>query len=337
VTTRARLLADWWAHARDDLPGNVMFALRRRDVADLNQLARQLMDADGRLGKERLTVAEREFAAGDRVVCLRNNTMLGVANGTTGTIERVDPARRTLTVTTDRGPTVELNRRYLETGNVRHAYALTGHAAQGLTVERAFVLGASEARLQEWGYVALSRARAETRLYVTGTPREHESHFLDLDDRDPLTRFGRALEESAIELLAVDQRPLPSGPRHEARPQVERPAHSPEQQLHLRLLEQQRRALSKTRDVASRKLEAAERELARCSPLRRRHRDELRNEVELQRHAIHHADEQLETMARVIEQTKIDVRRIDRTWDLPLRERAPHGRCREAPHVRLER
>src|SRR5919197_1876830 len=162
--------------------------------------------------------------AGDRIVCLRNNTVLGVKNGTTGTVERVDVERRTLAIATDRGPTVDLSRRYLEAGNVRHAYALTGHAAQGLTVERAFVLGAGEARLQEWGYVALSRARAETRLYVTGTPREHESDFHILDDRDPLTRFGRALEESAIELLAVDQRPLPSGPRHEARPEIERPS-----------------------------------------------------------------------------------------------------------------
>ncbi len=83
VTTRARLLADWWEHAHDDLAGNVMLALRRRDVADLNQLARSLMDADGRLGRERLSVAEREFAVGDRVVCLRNNTVLGVKNGTT--------------------------------------------------------------------------------------------------------------------------------------------------------------------------------------------------------------------------------------------------------------
>src|SRR5207237_676463 len=59
VTTRARLLADWWAQARDDLPCNVMVALRRLDVADLNQLARQLMDTDGRLGKERLRGASR--------------------------------------------------------------------------------------------------------------------------------------------------------------------------------------------------------------------------------------------------------------------------------------
>ena len=222
MTTRTRLLADWWEHARDDLGGNVMLALRRRDVSDLNQLARSLMDTDGRLGKERLTVSDREFAAGDRVVCLRNSDVLGVKNGTCGTVERVDHDRRALVVATDRGPTVELSRRYLEAGNVRHAYALTGHAAQGLTVERAFVLGAGEARLQEWGYVALSRARTETRLYVTGNPREQESHFHDLDDRDPLTRFGRALEESAVERLAVDQRPLPSGPRHAARPEIER-------------------------------------------------------------------------------------------------------------------
>ena len=81
-----------------------MLALRRRDVADLNQLARSLMDADGRLGRERLRVAEREFAVGDRIVCLRNNTVLGVKNGTTGTVERVDVERRTLAIATDRGP-----------------------------------------------------------------------------------------------------------------------------------------------------------------------------------------------------------------------------------------
>src|SRR3954468_16853259 len=264
VTTRARLLADWWEHARDDLAGNVMLALRRRDVADLNQLARALMDADHRLGKQRLTVSEREFAAGDRVVCLRNSDRLRVKNGTCGTVERVDREKRTLTIATDRGPMIELSRPYLAAGNVRHAYALTGHAAQGLTVDRAFVLGSGEPRLQEWGYVALPRARTETRLYVTGTPREHVSHFHDLDDRDPLARFGRALEESAVEELAVDQRPLPSGPRHDARPEIERSDLTPEEQMRSRLLEQKRRALTKTLDTAERRVEAAERKLAQC-------------------------------------------------------------------------
>jgi conjugative relaxase-like TrwC/TraI family protein len=341
VTTRARLLADWWKHARDDLPGNVMLALRRRDVADLNQLARSLMEADGRLGSKRLTLADREFAVGDRVVCLRNNTMLGVKNGTTGTVERVDLGRRTLALATDRGLNVELNRRYLESGNVRHAYALTGHAAQGLTVERAFVLGAGEARLQEWGYVALSRARDETRLYVTGNPREHESHFHELDDRDPLTRFGRALEESAIELLAVDQRPLPSGPRHQARPEIERSTLSSEEQLHLRLHEQKRRALSKTRDAASRKLEAAERELARCSPLRRRRRDALRADIELQGHAIGVTDERLADAMASLEEARLQLSRVDRVSErLPgcTPDEMPRGaRTREPRALAIER
>ncbi|MBA3382745.1 MAG: AAA family ATPase [Actinobacteria bacterium] len=337
VTTRARLLIDWWEHARDDLAGNVMLALHRRDVADLNQLARSLMDADCRLGKARLTVSGREFASGDRVVCLRNSDVLDVKNGTCATVERVDLNQRTLTVSTDRGPSVELSRRYLETGNVRHAYALTGHAAQGLTVERAFVLGAGEARLQEWGYVALSRARAQTRLYVTGNPREHESHFHNLDDRDPLARFGRALEESAVERLAVDQRPLPSGPRHAARPEIERPAARPDDQLHLRLLEQKRRVLTKTQERAEGKLGVAERELARCGALRRRRRDELRGEIELQRHSIELVSERLVESVAVLEKAKLELKRADRAPKDRAQEVERAGGTREGLRLTLER
>src|SRR5712691_10519813 len=139
--------------SRDDLAGNVMIALRRRDVAELNALARALMETHGRLGTEQLTVSGRDFAAGDRIVCLRNSDVFGVKNGTRGTVEAIDAERRELIVSTDRGDRVTLTRRYLDAGQVRHAYALTGHAGQGVTVERAFVLGAGDARLQEWGYV----------------------------------------------------------------------------------------------------------------------------------------------------------------------------------------
>ena len=55
--TRARLLADWWRCARDDAAGSVMIALRRSDVAELNTLARALMEQEGKLGDDRLTVA----------------------------------------------------------------------------------------------------------------------------------------------------------------------------------------------------------------------------------------------------------------------------------------
>src|SRR6266566_3883485 len=75
-TAKTRLLADWWAAARDDLPGNVMIVLRRRDVAELNALARTLMESHGRLGRDRVSIAGSEFASGDRIVCLRNSEAL---------------------------------------------------------------------------------------------------------------------------------------------------------------------------------------------------------------------------------------------------------------------
>jgi hypothetical protein len=267
-----------------------VISLRRRDVAELNALARALMETHGRLGADRLKLTTGEFAPGDRVVCLRNSDALGVRSGTRGTVEAVDTARRTLTLLADRGDRAELGPAYLEAGHVRHGYALTGHSAQGVTVERAFVLGCGGQRLQEWGYVALSRAREETRLYVTGEPRERESHFHDLDDRDHVTVLAQALEESAIERLAVDQRPLPTGPRHETRAEIDRPI-GRDRTRH-RLIEQQRLVLAKTRSRAQSRLAEAERELASLGPLGRRRRGgQLRSEIEFQERALRMADE----------------------------------------------
>jgi conjugative relaxase-like TrwC/TraI family protein len=297
LAAKTRLLADWWAAARDDLPCNIMIALRRRDVAELNALARALMDSHGRLGRKRLTIAGSEFAAGDRVVCLRNDDSLCVKNGTRATVETVDRKRRTLGVVTDRGERVELGRSYLEAGQVRHAYALTGHAGQGVTVERVFVLGIGGQRLQEWGYVALSRARHETRLYVTGVPRERESHFHDLDDRDPVTRLGQALEKSAIERLAVDQRPLPSGPLHDTRAEIEQFNPTAELRARLRVLEQQRLAIAKARQRAERTLQDAENRLDRLGPFRGGRRRELLGNVARSRTAVRMADERLTELA----------------------------------------
>jgi conjugative relaxase-like TrwC/TraI family protein len=310
--TRTRLLADWWSAAREDLAGNVMIALRRRDVAEVNALARGLMDTHGRLGRERVTVAGREFAAGDRIVCLRNSDVIGVKNGTRGTVEAVDVLRAALTVETDRGDRVELKRRYLQSGEVRHAYALTGHAGQGVTVERAFVLGSGGARLQEWGYVALSRARNSTRLYVTGEIPERGSHFHELDDRTPVTQFAAALEESAIERLAVDQRPLPAGPKHRTRAEIERPQLSECDRTRVRLLEQQRLATMKVRESAERRIAEAEQRLDRLPRLvRGRRRDELRAEMARERSTIRMADEkltQLESDATEVRRPPVDDR-----------------------------
>ena len=293
LTSMTRMLVDWWQSARDDPVGNVMIALRRRDVAELNALARTLMGNHGRLGSERITVGAREFAPGDRVVCLRNDTVLGVNNGTRGTIQTVDQQTRTVVLATDRGNLVELTPRYLAAGNLRHAYALTGHSGQGVTVERAFVLATAEARLQEWGYVALSRARQQTRLYVTADPRERESHAPEPDDRDPAARLAQTLEESALERLALDQQPMPSGPKHATRAEIERHAPTRTEQARFRLIQQQQLVVTKLRDLAERKLHDAEQALRQAGHLQRRRKNEIRTEIARALVTIRTADEKL--------------------------------------------
>ena len=283
VAARDQLVTDWWSAARHDLAGNVMIALRRRDVGELNGLARELMDADGRLGRETLQTLRGEFAAGDRIVCRRNADQLGVRNGTRGTVEAVDRERRSLTVATDRGDRVILDRAYIESGDLRHGYALTGHAGQGLTVERAFVLGASGQRLQEWGYVALSRARESTRLYVTGGELERESDFEEVDERDPATLVAQALEEPASERLAVDQQP--TRPSYRPRPEIDR------------LLERQREQAEKVRSMTQRRLTEAERALdERLLGGRGRRGRELRARVAFERRALALAEQRLDEL-----------------------------------------
>jgi len=163
---RAQLVADWWrATTRVGADQAVMLAHRRSEVRALNDAARELCAQAGLVGEDAVRAGGREFAVGDRVVARRNDRRLGVVNGARGTVEGVDQVTQTVQVRTDGGDLVELPATY-SAHHLDHAYALTVHAAQGATVAEAFVLASDQGRLAEWGYVALSRAREQTQLYV---------------------------------------------------------------------------------------------------------------------------------------------------------------------------
>jgi conjugative relaxase-like TrwC/TraI family protein len=187
---RERLVDDWWDTARDDLSGSIMIGLRRADVDDLNHRARARLHTACRLTGPTLHAGGIELQAGDRIVCLRNHRGLGVVNGTRATITQVDPHRRQVDAVTDDGRPIILDRQYLDAGHGTHGYAITGHKAQGLTVEHTYVLG-SEALYREWGYVALSRGRQSNRLYQHTSDRElDEIHTHVHQPDDPHTALA---------------------------------------------------------------------------------------------------------------------------------------------------
>lgn len=159
---RMQMVADYNAsHQRGE--DVIMLARTRHDVARLNALARANALLDGQLGDVALRVGDREFRAGDPIICLRNRLRNRLTNGTRGVVMDVDPSRHTLTIRTTRGRELLIEtRRY---AHLDYAYSLTVHKAQGMTCDVVLVLGSDFAGRQ-WTYTALSRARMMALYYI---------------------------------------------------------------------------------------------------------------------------------------------------------------------------
>jgi hypothetical protein len=201
-----------------------MLAHHRTDVAELNEGARALLRRAGRLGEQELLAGEREFRAGDRVICRRNDAALGVCNGTRATVHAVDPASGIVTLQLDGGPIRRLPTRDAAE-QLEYGYALTGHASQGLTIDRAFVLVRAEGALAEWGYVVTSRARSETRLYAVGPELRDDAGVGRDEPRAATRKLAGALTRVAAEPPAAERHAETHdgpGPRQVERARLER-------------------------------------------------------------------------------------------------------------------
>jgi len=161
---RRAVVEGWWT-AKTEAPGSsqVMLAYTRDDVAALNGLARERMQAAGALGEDHrveTTRGARIFAEGERVVFLRNERELGVKNGTLGTVEQLGETQ--MTVRLDDGRRVAFDHKAYT--DLDHGYATTIHKSQGVTVDQAHVL-ASGYLDRHATYVALSRHRQAVALH----------------------------------------------------------------------------------------------------------------------------------------------------------------------------
>jgi ATP-dependent exoDNAse (exonuclease V) alpha subunit len=201
-----RLVSDWWTSRGGDA---VMIAARRSDVARLNAAARARLCAVGDLGPEELRINGAGYSAGDHVVIRRNDPQLGVCNGDRAVVTSIDARRRQLSVAVGERE-VCLGSRFLrsQAGQpaIQHGYAITCHIAQGMTVDRAFVL-ASSGLCREWGYTALTRGRRENHLYLADRQAHERDEYAPgngAQSLGPLERLQVALERSDAEPLALD-------------------------------------------------------------------------------------------------------------------------------------
>lgn len=190
--TVATLISDW-ATDKAPLPQKTMIAGTRAEVAELNAKARALLVASGAVrDAEGLALEivhrdesreEKRFAPGDRVVFTKNDREVGVSNGVAGTVVAIERATFTPLLRIELDDANERGERVAMVppsfGRFDHAYCLTNHKSQGRTFDSAYCLANPSMADREWTYVAASRSRFSTTIYVNRgaiAPANPEAH-----------------------------------------------------------------------------------------------------------------------------------------------------------------
>jgi conjugative relaxase-like TrwC/TraI family protein len=210
------MVSDWWEHVRTGAT-DPMIAGTNHVRRALNERARTRLVAEGMVEGPALTVGHETFQPGDWLVARRNARFLRspdgrdfVKNGSAGCVAGVDLSAGSLTVDFAVEGRVELPASYVRAGHVEHGYARTSYGVQGATLDRAFYHPADSSSFEE-GYVALTRGRVETRIYLVDAKaggdaesdhRAHEHRQVGLET------ISEALERRRSKTLALDVDPL---------------------------------------------------------------------------------------------------------------------------------
>ncbi len=214
-TTEAceRMVVDWMATG-GLLKNKIMLAATNEELFKINVLAREALAAKGALdlaeGTESMRFhlggkSYRDFVAGDRVVFTKNDKRLRVKNGYMGTVEGFGQEKgrevMRVRVDSDSGPGKVISVDPESYRNMDYSYAVSGHKAQGMTRDFAFVMVNSSMADREWSYVAFSRARFATKGYAI---EGDVSHLLDANHHKLDKAQQTAIErDKQLELMGL--------------------------------------------------------------------------------------------------------------------------------------
>ena len=195
-----------------ELNGNaasrIALAHRRKDVHAINQAIRSQRKTAGNLSDADETLIQtdhgkRAFAKEDRIVFTKNDRSLGVRNGMLGTVKSIKETKNTIELTIridgDKPKTITIDPDNYS--SIDHGYATTIHKSQGVTVDRAFVLG-STTMDRHLTYVAMTRHREDCKLY--GEHRSLEKILLPSQDK---SSFRQSLKKQIENNYYLKRRP----------------------------------------------------------------------------------------------------------------------------------
>ena len=196
-----------WMYRFDtkDPAKTLLTAYRRDDVRELNARVREEMKEREHLSGPRVETTvrdregnsegKREFQAGDRLYFRKNDRKLGVMNGETGTLTKIDVTddgkECLFTVRMDNGKEIRFDPR--DYAQIDYGYAVTIHKAQGETVDFSanLVTGMGLNTL----YVQLTRHRDGTQIVLTEDQidRMAQNSGIELEPTDRMIEFAERI------------------------------------------------------------------------------------------------------------------------------------------------
>ncbi len=161
-----QVVSDWKKDLETtDIADTIMLSFTRKAVNHINNLAREALIAENKIGKENIEYLGMDrtltISAGERLLFRENNKTLGVRNGDTATVQAVTSQQ--IRVKLDSGERLTIPKDYQA---IDYAYALTVHKSQGMTAKKIRVLIDSKYWDRNLSFVAMTRHKESLTIYA---------------------------------------------------------------------------------------------------------------------------------------------------------------------------
>jgi conjugative relaxase-like TrwC/TraI family protein len=208
----AQAMVENWDATRRDLPAGQAVMITdasNKERDQINAIAREHRARAGELGSHQVELPGKPYglAAGDEIIFTAQHHPPGqqrVENGITGTVTDTsrDDHEHQVTIKTREHPPREVDVNTSEFSGLSLAYAVHVYKGIGLTTERASVLTGGWQTDRESAYVALSRARDQTDIYLS---REDLGH--DGLDPETIDRLAQLMQQSHAQNASITREP----------------------------------------------------------------------------------------------------------------------------------
>ncbi|HEY5045208.1 MAG TPA: MobF family relaxase [Solirubrobacteraceae bacterium] len=213
----AEAMVENWDQTRRSSPDGQAVMITdasNKERDQINAMAQERRAQAGELGTHRVNLSEKPYglAAGDEIIFTAQHRIPGqkrVENGITGTITSTGRDENKVTIKTNEREPRDVQIDTDQFSDLSLAYAVHVHKGQGLTTETSGILTGAWQTDREHTYVAISRAREQTQIYLAREDLGEQG--LDTDAIERLAermQQSRAQEASITKEVAERDQPL---------------------------------------------------------------------------------------------------------------------------------